>query len=311
MEINHDRSYIRSEEKMFADRGYGYERIRYLRFNFVYTEAQKKANCEFAEKVGLSSPEWQASCDEAAKFKSAHMEAVMQAIGAKHWCYQYNKDRDMELFKSDDWDLFFWCNDFYNTTRGSLSGLDYSYFTLNFNDSQSAEKQREVYESVMQIISQFQDDENIEVDVQYEIALDEVKIKEAACKVAPSLVGKRTTYAPSGGVFSISCPEIEGRIVEANGSLYFMKKRAKRRGHLLDDKSILKIYWNMEAVDHKDNSPMKTITEKEYNALPADFKGVYHDYYGDHPEWKGRRTAAFPCELPGQFIEGVNLRIIQ
>ncbi len=55
---------------------------------------------------------------------------------------------------------------------------------------------------------------------------------------------------------------------------------------------------------------MKTITEAEYQNLPADMKGTYQDYYGEHPEWKGRRTAAFPCELPGLFVEGVNLKII-
>ncbi len=55
---------------------------------------------------------------------------------------------------------------------------------------------------------------------------------------------------------------------------------------------------------------VKTITVGEYESLPADMKGRYQDYYGDHPEWKGRRTAAFPCELPGLFIEGVNLEII-
>ncbi len=55
---------------------------------------------------------------------------------------------------------------------------------------------------------------------------------------------------------------------------------------------------------------MKIITEKEYQSLPADFKGTYQDYYGDRPEWEGRRTAAFPCELPGLFVEGVNLKII-
>ena len=55
---------------------------------------------------------------------------------------------------------------------------------------------------------------------------------------------------------------------------------------------------------------VKTITEKEYQNLHPDFRGSCQDYYGDHPEWKGRRIAAFPCELPGLFIEGVNLKII-
>ena len=174
MKINHDRSYISLADREFVERGYGREYVRNFRFQYIYTKEEQQVSHALAERVGLDSLEWRASCVEAARTKSAHMAQVMEAIGAKHWCYQYNKDRDMKLFKSDDWDLFFWCNDFYNTMRSpDLSGRDYSYFTLNFNDSQSAEKQKEVYESVMQILSQFQNDEHIEVAIQYDIALDE------------------------------------------------------------------------------------------------------------------------------------------
>ena len=56
---------------------------------------------------------------------------------------------------------------------------------------------------------------------------------------------------------------------------------------------------------------MKVITEKEYSDLPKEMKGTWKSYYGDHPEWIGRRTAAFPLELPGHFIEGVNLKIVK
>lgn len=244
MEIKHDRSYISSADVELAERGYGHEYVRNFRFYYVYTEEEQHANLAFAKKVGDDSPEWRASCVEAAQRRSNHMLQVVEAIGAKHWCYQFNKDRDMKLFKSDNWDLFFWCNDFYSTIRSSdLSGRDYSYFTLNFNDSQSAEKQKEVYESVMQILSQFQDDEHIEVAVQYDIALDEAKIKEDADKVSSSLIGKRTTYSPTSGLILFPGFEMEGRIVEANGSLFFMKKRARNKGYLLSKADILRIYW--------------------------------------------------------------------
>ena len=244
MEIKHDRSYISPADMEFVERGYGHEYVRNFRFYYVYTEEEQYANLAFAKKVGGDSPEWRASCVEAAQRRSNHMLQVMEAIGAKHWCYQFNKDHDMKLFKSDNWDLFFWCNDFYSTIRSSdLSGRDYSYFTLNFNDSQSAEKQKEVYESVMQILSQFQDDEHIEVAVQYDIALDEAKIKEDADRVSSSLIGKRTTYSPTSGLVLFPGFEMEGRIVEANGSLFFMKKRARNKGYLLSKADILRIYW--------------------------------------------------------------------
>lgn len=245
MKIKHDHSYISSSDMEFVNRGYGCERVRSLRFSFVYMEAQQEANRAKNQGIDLSSPEWAAVVNEAAKMKSEHMARVMEAIGAKHWCYQYNQDRDLELFKSDDWDLFFWCNSFYTSTRGALSGRDYSYFTLNFNEAQSAEKQKAVYDSVMEILAQFQGDENIEVAVQYEIALDDAKIKEMAATVASNLVGKRTTYSPSGGVILFPGFDMEGRIVEANGKLFFMKKRARNKGYLLSDKEILKIFWSL------------------------------------------------------------------
>ena len=246
MKINHDRSYISPADREFVERGYGREYVRNFRFQYIYTKEERQANHVFSERVGLDSLEWQASCVEAAKTKSAHMVQVMEAIGAKHWCYQYNKDRDMGLFKSDNWDLFFWCNDFYSTMRNpALSGRDYSYFTLNFNNSQSAEKQKEVYESVMQILSQFQNDEHIEVTVQYAVALDEAKIRKDANNVSASLIGKRTTYSPASGLISVPGFEMEGRIVEANGSLFFMKKRARNKGYLLSAEEILRISWKL------------------------------------------------------------------
>ena len=37
---------------------------------------------------------------------------------------------------------------------------------------------------------------------------------------------------------------------------------------------------------------MEQITKAEYDRIGNDFKGVWHDYWGDHPEWKARRAAA-------------------
>lgn len=63
-------------------------------------------------------------------------------------------------------------------------------------------------------------------------------------------------------------------------------------------------------MENKKQKHTKIITEQEYKSLPDSMKGTYKNYYNDHPEWEGRRIAAFPCELPGLFIEGVNLKIV-
>ena len=61
---------------------------------------------------------------------------------------------------------------------------------------------------------------------------------------------------------------------------------------------------------------MLTITEKEYNNIAPDYRGIFQDYWGDHPEWKGKRTVMSTCitnnpnELCSLWIEGVHFKII-
>lgn len=246
MTINHDRSYINHKSLELAQHGYGHERVRNFRFQFTYTEAERAENRNRPGPSDMSAKAWNKVCSESARRRSAHMERVMEAIAAKHWCYQYNSGRDLEQFKSDDWDLFFWCNDFSNTMCGAMSGRDYSYFTLNFNDTQTKEKQREVYDSVMEILDRFQEDDHIEVTVQYQIILDEKKIKADAAEIVKKLIGKPCQYAATNEIFNLTTGPMDGHIVEVNGQYYFMKKRAKSRGYLLDNKDILQIFWNMK-----------------------------------------------------------------
>ena len=46
------------------------------------------------------------------------------------------------------------------------------------------------------------------------------------------------------------------------------------------------------------------ITQAECNATGNDFKGVWHDYYVDRPEWRGCRTAMIAEYGTRLFIEG-------
>lgn len=52
------------------------------------------------------------------------------------------------------------------------------------------------------------------------------------------------------------------------------------------------------------------ITKSEFDKIGEDYKGVYMDFYGDHPEWKGRRTAFLPGYGTTLFIEGVSFEIV-
>ena len=56
---------------------------------------------------------------------------------------------------------------------------------------------------------------------------------------------------------------------------------------------------------------MEYITKKQYAAIPSDYKGRWMDYHGDHPEWKGRRTAFLPGHGTTLHIEGVSFEIVE
>ena len=60
---------------------------------------------------------------------------------------------------------------------------------------------------------------------------------------------------------------------------------------------------------------MIKIGKDNWNAIHADYKGVWQDYYGDHPEWIGRKVVMSTCitnnlnELCSLLIEGVHFII--
>lgn len=54
---------------------------------------------------------------------------------------------------------------------------------------------------------------------------------------------------------------------------------------------------------------MRIITKEQYNRIGNDYKGIFHDYHGTHPELKGRRTAFLPGEGTVLFIEGIHFLV--
>lgn len=56
---------------------------------------------------------------------------------------------------------------------------------------------------------------------------------------------------------------------------------------------------------------MKEITIKQYNDMCNDYKGIYMDYQGVHPELKGKRSiVSYENGATVLLIEGLNLKII-
>lgn len=68
-------------------------------------------------------------------------------------------------------------------------------------------------------------------------------------------------------------------------------------------------------MSNKTNSKIIKISKAKWDSIYADYKGVWEDYYGEHPEWIGRKTVMSSClsddptELGKLLIEGVHFVI--
>ena len=136
----------------------------------IYT---KKCRVDFSVNVNpLGAPE---SVKEAVR-KSAEsveqypevMAPIMAAIAHNFICYGYTEEEPAP-YLSDGWEVYFWCNDFSNTAHGcGLSGRDYSYFTLTFNERQTVSQRRVLCERLLEFLdTEFKSHPNLHVAVQY------------------------------------------------------------------------------------------------------------------------------------------------
>ncbi len=51
---------------------------------------------------------------------------------------------------------------------------------------------------------------------------------------------------------------------------------------------------------------MLHISKADFDRISADYKGVYMDYHGTHPQRKGRRAAFLPGHGTTLFVEGIH-----
>lgn len=230
MNINLDRSHISLFMQELIQQGYAVEDLHSLRLSFEYTGEEMRANSDYY--ASHSREEWDARCVSAAQMRSADMFPVIEALSREFVCYQYDYDKDLATpYASDQWELFFWCNDFSTTTRGAISGRDYSYFTLSFNELMTTEQRRAICNRAIQFLTErFGSHPHLKVVVQYSVKRDDQKIADDAKAALPAMVGKKCVY--SG---------MEGKIVQTEIGVFFMKKYAKKCGYPLSDLDILAI----------------------------------------------------------------------
>lgn len=235
MKLWHDRSHLSAMDAEYISHGYAEDDLFCVRIDFEYTEEQQQENSRIAKK--MTPEQWSFHCDEAMPRKSAYIFPVMEAVAKAFVCYQYDKAHEPK-YDSPDWELFFWCNDFSNTSNGKLSGRDYSYIRLNFNDLHDAARHKEICNRLLLFLTEhFSELDNLSVAVQHRTRFFEEKIDREAKELAKRFGGMKYRYKNMDG--SLFCTE---------SGLIFMKKRARSHGYMLSPRQILRISWEMDAV---------------------------------------------------------------
>lgn len=236
MTVNYDKSYLPADYEEFVSRGYAAEDIYHLRFDFCCTDEQRDENRR--EHDTLPEDAWRERCKLACESNNAFMHKVMETIAQRFVCYQYDKEQEHKInYDSDQWDLFFWCGDW--TRESGLTGRNYTYFTLGMNKENTVEKNAELCKDLLELLERaFGDSENLNIAIQYCLRWDKEKLTNDAKLAAKKLVGKRVTYCG-----------VDGRLVESNGKVYFMKKYARNRGRLVDDSDLIRLADELEETE--------------------------------------------------------------
>lgn len=240
MRIWHDTSYLTDRDKLIIDRGLARDGYHSLRFSFVYTPEEREQNRQMSMMSNSMHQErWHQICVQDAVRRSDAMHQVMDEISKQFVCYQYDKGQSLR-YDDLSWDLFFWCNDFSSTFRGSgLPDRDYSYFTLNFNRQHDLVKQDEIRCKVLELLkSKYADWPNLDIANQHRALPDEPKIQAAVKAALPIVLNYPCQYG-----------NMVGKVVQTTEGYFFKKKYARKYGYRLDDLDLLEIYWNMPKVE--------------------------------------------------------------
>ena len=151
----------------------------------------------------------------------SRIRAVCDALDARFDVHQYTKN-GMEHYKSR-WDLFFWCNDKYNTTGGKECGRDFSYVTLGFNDcNMTYDERQEVCKEVIAFIETIGVD--IDIAVQHDLHWDTERVKADVTAFCENYCSEKKPYF-------FRYKNRIGKIRKLGGGGFgFFEKGAKSRG---------------------------------------------------------------------------------
>lgn len=226
MRIHEDNSYI--NEKMIGA-GLMRKLPHSIRLDVGYTEEQKAANRAYAEKVGHFSQEWKDACEAARQRKAEENLNIVEYL-AEH--FEIGQFRGGEY---RDCDLWFWCNDLYNTCRDGRSGRDYSYVTLSFVRD-DAEMNMENCKRVMELLR----------DYPCDLMQATIQWKQEECKENTALVAEKIFQNVKGKFVKIG--STEGKIEKWNDGYIFKKKYSKKYAYRLTPLEICRSFFCQDEV---------------------------------------------------------------
>lgn len=191
-----------------------------IRLDRYFTEEEKAENRACAEKC--TREEWNKRCDELRTEIAAENHELMKVLSAKLKIGGYDDS-------CKDYDLWFWCNDLYDTTSGKQSGRDYSYITLTFEDKNDYAKNEQIVILIKIILAEYPA-KNIQAIFQYSSIENTEIIEKEAERIYQQNIGKFVRWGCS-----------IGRLEKYNGEYCFKKKGAKRYGYIMKPSTVCSI----------------------------------------------------------------------
>lgn len=190
MYIKHDYSYITDDEHKLMDAGYGKMAVHSLHFDRYYTEEQK---AEILQKANsMSREQWIKNCEEISKSFDKPLKEILTHFIGKYNIHQTSEETSTISHYKSDWDLFFRSNRGWNGTRYMDS------FVLTFNKKRNPEQNMQMLKEIVSIIEAMEYP-NIGCRIQYDAAINEKAVEEAAYNIIENMVGKFIDYCGMTG----------------------------------------------------------------------------------------------------------------
>ena len=207
MLIHNDLSYINQD---LIQRGLMTKVPHSIRLDSFCSDKQKLENTEF---IRTHTKE---ECQEMFKNRRLQVASEIYQIVkmlSKHYDIGQFEDAGKD---TENYDLWFWCNDLYFLTNGKESGRDYSYVTLTIWHEDDIENSERIFKEIKTILSDYSS-QNVQAYFQYSQIENKENIEAEALRIFSNVQGLFINYGRH-----------IGKIENYNGEYIFKKKYSKK-----------------------------------------------------------------------------------